>query len=112
MQTLVAGLPPLAHLEREAQQQAVLSEEQSILQSEMDAALSSALQEQNDLEEMEALKQVSPPPTLSKRSLSGLLKGNAGKASSSKASVSSGAKKKNWESHDVYRAIGGSQHRV
>jgi hypothetical protein len=73
----------------------------------MDIALSSALQEQNDLAELEAAKQVSPPPTLSRRRLSGLMKGNsAGKASTSKASVSTGSKKRNWESHDVYRAIG------
>ena len=94
----------MSRLLLEAVQQAKISEEQALLQTSMIDALDTTIGEPL-FDTVSGTAAVSQPASLSKRRLSSLLQGKLSAASLSKASASAVNKKKNWESHDVYRAI-------
>ena len=108
VQVLPARLPPMSRLSFEAQQAAAEAEKLALLKDSMSEALNEELEVPSS-----PVFEASPPQTLTRSS-------RASSISSAKAAVSgmgrrmpsfSGSgkanqpKKRNWESHDVYRAI-------
>lgn len=94
----------MSRLRLEADQQAKISEEQAHISANMTDALDETISEPL-FEISDASAPVTPPTTFTKRKLASLLQGKLSAPSLVKASAAGVVKKKNWESHDVYRAI-------